>query len=57
MIVPKGNTAAYIAPLSPSPEEMELLLPRNTSYQITNITPIIQNEHPYILIDATVANT
>lgn len=57
MIVPKGNIAAYIAPLSPSPEEMELLLPRNTSYQITNITPVIQNEQPYILIDATVANT
>ncbi|PGS78481.1 hypothetical protein COC69_15180 [Bacillus cereus] len=57
LIVPKGNIAAYIAPLSPSPEEMELLLPRDTSYQITNITPVIQNECQYILIDATVANT
>lgn len=54
MVVPKGNIAAYIAPLSPSPEEMELLLPRNTSYQITNITPVIQNEHQYILVDAVI---
>ncbi|EOP91341.1 hypothetical protein IGM_01987 [Bacillus cereus HuB4-4] len=56
MVVPKGNIAAYIAPLSPSPEEMELLLPRDTSYQITNITPVTQSESPYILIDATVVN-
>ncbi|EOP90895.1 hypothetical protein IGM_02157 [Bacillus cereus HuB4-4] len=57
IIVPKGNIAAYIAPLSPSPEEMELLLPRNTSYQINNITPISQYNYPYILVDATVVNT
>nr|WP_277679590.1 ADP-ribosyltransferase [Bacillus thuringiensis] len=54
IVLPKGAQAAYIAPLSPTPEELELLLPRGTVYKITNITPIIQKERQYVLVDAIV---
>ncbi|MEB9695913.1 ADP-ribosyltransferase [Bacillus thuringiensis] len=54
IVLPKGVQAAYIAPLSPTPEELELLLPRGTVYKITNITPIIQKERQYVLVDAIV---
>ncbi len=49
--VPKGVPAIYVDPLSNVPGEMELLLPRNRTYKVTNISPIIEKDKEYIMLD------
>lgn len=51
--ISRGTRAIYMAPLSVFPTEMELLLPRNKTYQVTNIF-IVGEENKYILIDADI---
>lgn len=52
--VPKGNHGAYLAPLSPSPWEMEMLLPRNTTYKVNGISYVKNGNSNYILVDASI---
>ncbi|WP_286118851.1 ADP-ribosyltransferase [Thermoactinomyces sp. DSM 45891] len=62
--VPQGVPAMYLAPLSNFPDEMELLLPRNRTYKVTNISPVtekisekdeegktIERDREYVLVD------
>ncbi|WP_254849764.1 ADP-ribosyltransferase [Bacillus cereus] len=42
--VPKGVPAIYVDLLSTVPGEMELLLPRNRTYKVTNISPVIEKK-------------
>lgn len=49
--VPKGVPAIYVDPLSNAPGEMELLLPRNRTYKVTNISPVIEKDKEYVLLD------
>ncbi|EJQ97267.1 hypothetical protein II5_05997 [Bacillus cereus MSX-A1] len=49
--IPKGVPAIYVAPLSHLPEEDELLLPRNRTYKVTNILPVIEEDREYIMLD------
>ncbi|PEQ51207.1 ADP ribosyltransferase [Bacillus cereus] len=52
--VPKGVPAIYVDPLSNVPGEMELLLPRNRSYKVTNISPVIEKDKEYIMMDVEI---
>ncbi|WP_242062538.1 ADP-ribosyltransferase [Bacillus thuringiensis] len=52
--VPKGVPAIYVDPLSNVPGEMELLFPRNRSYKITNILPVIEKDREYIMMDVEI---
>ncbi|PGT49846.1 ADP ribosyltransferase [Bacillus cereus] len=52
--VPKGVPAIYVDPLSENPGEMELLLPRNRTYKVTNISPIIEKDKEYIMVDVEI---
>ena len=54
LTVPKGNQGAYIAPLSAYPWEMEMLLPRNTTYKVNKISYVKNDNSNYVLIDATI---
>ncbi|PEJ75382.1 hypothetical protein CN685_10315 [Bacillus wiedmannii] len=49
--VPTGVPAIYVDPLSNFSGEMELLLPRNRVYQVTDISPVIEKEKEYIMLD------
>ena len=49
--VPKGVPAIYVDPLSNAPGEMELLLPRNRTYKVTNISPVIEKDKEYVMLD------
>ncbi|CUB53796.1 Mono-ADP-ribosyltransferase C3 precursor [Bacillus subtilis] len=49
--IPKGMPAIYVEPLSHFPEEMELLLPRNRTYKVTNISPVIEKDKEYVMLD------
>ncbi|WP_186323887.1 ADP-ribosyltransferase [Bacillus thuringiensis] len=52
--VPKGIDGVYLAPLSHFPDEMELLLARNMTYQVKNISVVKEQQREYVLIDATI---
>lgn len=52
--VPKGIDGVYLAPLSHFPDEMELLLTRNMTYQVKDISTVKENQREYVLIDATI---
>ncbi|OQR54861.1 ADP ribosyltransferase [Bacillus sp. CDB3] len=52
--VPKGVPAIYVDPLSSFPGEMELLLPRNRTYKVTNISPVIEKDKEYIMVDVEI---
>ncbi|MGR5864569.1 ADP-ribosyltransferase [Bacillus cereus] len=49
--VPTGVPAIYVDPLSNFSGEMELLLPRNRAYQVTDISPVIEKDKEYIMLD------
>ncbi|WP_255293998.1 ADP-ribosyltransferase [Bacillus toyonensis] len=52
--VPKGVPAIYVDPLSKVPGEMELLLPRNRTYKVTNISPVIEEDREYVMLDVEI---
>ncbi|MBJ8113608.1 ADP-ribosyltransferase [Bacillus cereus group sp. N6] len=52
--VPTGVPAIYVDPLSNFPGEMELLLPRNRTYKVTNISPVIEKDKEYIMVDVEI---
>ncbi|WP_205751710.1 ADP-ribosyltransferase [Bacillus cereus] len=52
--VPKGIDGVYLAPLSHFPDEMELLLARNMTYQVKDISVVKEQQREYVLIDATI---
>ncbi|MEJ9166914.1 ADP-ribosyltransferase [Bacillus thuringiensis] len=52
--VPKGVPAIYVDPLSQFPGEMELLLPRNRTYKVTNISPVIEKNREYVQVDVEI---
>ncbi|ANS51764.1 ADP ribosyltransferase [Bacillus thuringiensis] len=52
--VPKGVPAIYVDPLSNFPGEMELLLPRNRTYKVTNISPVIEKDKEYVMLDVAI---
>ncbi|MED3080236.1 ADP-ribosyltransferase [Bacillus wiedmannii] len=52
--VPKGMPAIYVEPLSHFPVEMELLLPRNRTYKVTNISPVIEKDKEYVMLDVEI---
>ncbi|UIJ69790.1 ADP-ribosyltransferase (plasmid) [Bacillus cereus] len=52
--VPKGVPAIYVAPVSQVPEEMELLLPRNRTYKVINISPIVEKDKEYVMLDVEI---
>ncbi|MCQ6530928.1 ADP-ribosyltransferase [Bacillus mycoides] len=52
--IPKGVPAIYVDPLSKNPGEMELLLPRNRTYKVTNISPVIEKDKEYIMVDVEI---
>ncbi|WP_242065713.1 ADP-ribosyltransferase [Bacillus thuringiensis] len=52
--VPKGVPAIYVDPLSENPGEMELLLPRNRTYKVTNISPVIEKDKESIVVDVEI---
>ncbi|ANS52557.1 ADP ribosyltransferase [Bacillus thuringiensis] len=49
--VPKGVPAIYVDPLSNASGEMELLLPRNRTYKVTNISSVIEKDREYVMVD------
>ncbi|WP_100618096.1 ADP-ribosyltransferase [Bacillus cereus] len=52
--IPKGVPAIYVDPISNVPGEMELLLPRNRTYKVTNISPVIEKDREYIMLDVEI---
>ncbi|MHB0802415.1 ADP-ribosyltransferase [Bacillus thuringiensis] len=52
--VPKGVPAVYVDPLSNAQGEMELLLPRNRTYKVTNISPVIEKDREYVQVDVEI---
>ncbi|MEK4503908.1 ADP-ribosyltransferase [Bacillus sp. FSL R12-0069] len=52
--VPNGVPAIYVDPLSKNPGEMELLLPRNRTYKVKNISPVIEKDKEYIMVDVEI---
>lgn len=52
--VPKGVPAIYVDLLSKVPGEMELLLPRNRTYKVTNISPVIEKDKEYVMLDVEI---
>ncbi|PEF60812.1 hypothetical protein CON35_28890 [Bacillus cereus] len=52
--VPKGIQGVYLAPLSHFPDEMELLLARNMTYRVKEISIVKEQQREYVLIDATI---
>lgn len=54
LTVPKGNHGAYLASLSTSPWEMEMLLPRNTTYKVNGISYVKNGNSNYVLADTSI---
>lgn len=52
--IPKGVPAVYVAPLSHLPGEMELLLPRNRTYKVTHVSPVIEEDREYVMLDVEI---
>ncbi|EOO61631.1 hypothetical protein IKE_05853, partial [Bacillus cereus VD196] len=52
--VPKGVPAMYLEPLTQVSGEMELLLPRNRTYKVTNISPVSEEDREYVMLDVQI---
>ncbi|OUB27336.1 ADP ribosyltransferase [Bacillus thuringiensis serovar yunnanensis] len=52
--IPKGVPAIYVDPISNVPGEMELLLPRNRTYKVTNVSPVVEKDREYIMLDVEI---
>ncbi|MHA2896482.1 ADP-ribosyltransferase [Bacillus cereus] len=50
----KGYQLFYVAPLSQVYEEMGLLLLRNRTYKVTNISPMVEKNKAYTMVDAKI---